>query len=67
MSAAVQLVAEGKLQLDTSVAGVLPPASPPPASSRTMTASITMGDSNADPAQIFPGALATLLNEVFKA
>jgi D-alanyl-D-alanine carboxypeptidase len=34
---------------------------------RTMTGSITMGNSDADPAQIFPAALATLLNEVFTA
>jgi hypothetical protein len=34
---------------------------------KTFTASITMGDSDADPARLFPAALATLLNEVFKA
>ncbi|ONI66904.1 hypothetical protein BWI15_27340 [Kribbella sp. ALI-6-A] len=38
-----------------------------PDGTRTMTASITMGDSDADPAQTFPAALAELLNEIFKA
>jgi D-alanyl-D-alanine carboxypeptidase len=38
-----------------------------PDGTRTMTASITMGDANLNPAEIFPAALAALLNEVFKA
>ncbi|MGC4940139.1 serine hydrolase domain-containing protein [Kribbella sp. DT2] len=38
-----------------------------PDGTRTMTASITMGDADVDPAQVFPAALATLLTEIFKA
>ncbi|GAB3822626.1 serine hydrolase domain-containing protein [Kribbella italica] len=38
-----------------------------PDGTRTMTASITMGDADVDPAQVFPAALAALLNEVFTA
>ncbi|WP_145806499.1 serine hydrolase domain-containing protein [Kribbella amoyensis] len=37
-----------------------------PDGSRTLTASITMGDAEVDPAQVFPVALAALLTEVFR-
>ncbi|GAA1531913.1 serine hydrolase domain-containing protein [Kribbella lupini] len=38
-----------------------------PDGTRTMTACITMGDAEINPAEVFPAALAALLNEVFTA
>lgn len=38
-----------------------------PDGTRTMTASITMGDAEINPAEVFPAALAALLDEVFTA